>query len=292
MHRLIMITLVAACVALGPTDPSNPIDKILAEDLPYLLDFYKHMHQNPEISLEEKETSARLASELRDLGYEVTENFGGYGVVGILRNGDGPLLMYRTDMDALPMYEKSGLDYASEVETDYNGVRTGTMHSCGHDMHMTTWLGTARAMMKMRNEWSGTLMLIGQPAEEIGMGAKMMLEEGLYDKFGVPDYGLGMHCSPDIPAGQIGIAGGFTMARVESIDILVHGIGSHGASPHMSVDPVVLASLMVMDIQTIVSRSLKPTDAAVVTVGSDPGWCKTQHHSGPGHSETDRKNVY
>ncbi len=251
-----------------------PLKERIKEDLPYLLEFYKTRHQNPEVSLQEKETAKALAGELRKVGFSVTENFGGYGIVGILENGEGPTILYRTDMDALPMYEKTDLPYASEREIQYNNETTGTMHSCGHDMHMTSWLGTARAMAEMRDQWSGTLMLIGQPAEEIGQGSKMMLDKGLYEEFGLPDYGIGLHCSPTIPAGQVGFGKGYTMANTESIDIKVFGIGAHGASPHMSIDPVVLASTIVMDLQTIVSRNLKPTEAAVITVGAIKGGTK------------------
>ena len=232
------------------------------------------MHQNPEISLEEENTAAKLATELKSIGFEVTSSFGGHGIVGIFKNGDGPQILYRTDMDALPMAEKTGLAYRSEKKIMYSGEETGTMHSCGHDMHMTTWLGTARAMVRMKDQWSGTLMLIGQPAEEIGAGAKMMLDNGLYKVFGTPDYGLGLHCSPTIESGQIGIAEGYTMANTESIDIKVFGVGAHGAAPHMSIDPVVIASLMVMEIQTIVSRNIKPTESAVITVGAIKGGIK------------------
>jgi len=205
---------------------------------------------------------------LKKAGYEVTESFGGYGVVGILKNGDGPMILYRTDMDALPMEEKTGLDYASTVKINYNGDQAGTMHSCGHDMHMTSMIGTARAMAKMKDKWSGTLMMIGQPAEEIGQGSGLMLAEGLYEKFGVPDYGIGLHCSPTIQSGQLGVREGFSMATTESCDIIVHGFGGHGAAPHMAIDPVVVASMIGMDLQTIVSRNLKPTSSAVITVGS------------------------
>ncbi len=150
-------------------------EAIIKEDIPYLVDFYKNRHQNPEISLREKETAAALANELKQIGFEVTENFGGYGIVGILKNGEGPTILYRTDMDALPMPEKTNLPYASTKSIEYNGLTTGAMHSCGHDVHMTTWVGTARAMAKMKDQWKGTLMLIGQPAEEIGAGARLML---------------------------------------------------------------------------------------------------------------------
>ncbi len=255
-------------------DLPGPITKLINDDLPYLVDFYKTRHQNPEISLQEKETAKALANELKSIGFEVTENFGGYGIVGILKNGDGPTILYRTDMDALPMAEKTELPYASNKTIDYNGQEVGTMHSCGHDMHMTVWLGTARAMMKMKDQWQGTLMFIGQPAEEIGAGSQLMLDAGLYKQFDVPDYGIGLHCNPTIPAGQIGLGKGYTMANTESIDIKVFGVGAHGASPHMSIDPVVTASMMVMELQTIVSRNVKPIDDAVITVGAIKGGTK------------------
>ena len=245
--------------------------KIIADDLPFLVDFYKTRHENPEISLQEKETSKALATELRKVGFTVTENFGGYGIVGVLKNGNGPTILYRTDMDALPMYEKTELAYTSQLKAKLNGEEVGTMHSCGHDIHMTTWLGTARAMAAMKDKWKGTLLLIGQPAEEIGEGAKMMLEAGLYQKFGVPTYGIGLHSSPTIPAGQVGIGKGYVMASSQSVDINVFGVGSHGASPHMSIDPIVVTSMLVMELQTIVSRNVKPTESAVVSIGTIKG---------------------
>jgi hippurate hydrolase len=242
---------------------------VVREDLPFLLPFYKKLHQMPEVSLFEKETSALLASELRKIGFTVTENIGNtYGIVGMFKNGDGPTILYRTDMDALPMLEKTGLPYASTKTHEANGIRTGVMHSCGHDMHMSTWLGTARALVKMKDRWKGTLMLVGQPAEEIGVGARAMIEAGLYETFGVPDYAIGLHCSPTIEVGKVGYGKGYTMANSESVTITVYGVGAHGASPHMSVDPIVLSSLLIMDLQTITSRNLKPIESAVVTVGS------------------------
>ena len=256
------------------TGTEPPAKKIIEKDLPYLVEFYKTRHQQPELSLEEKETSKTLAAELRKTGFEVTENFGGYGVVGIFKNGDGPTILYRTDMDALQMYEKTKLPYASKKEVEYNGEKIGGMHSCGHDLHMTTWLGTARAMVKMKDQWKGTLMLIGQPAEEIGKGAKLMLDAGLYEKFAVPDFAIGLHSSPSIPTGQVGFGRGYTMANTESIDIKVFGIGAHGATPDKSIDPVVIASMIVMDLQTIVSRNIKPTESAVITVGAIKGGIK------------------
>jgi amidohydrolase len=277
---ILLLFFASSLFLISATEPPI-IEKIIAEDMPYLLEFYKTRHENPEISLEEKETAATLAGELRKIGFEVTENFGGYGIVGIYKNGKGPTILYRTDMDALPMYEKTELAYKSKLTTLYNGQEIGTMHSCGHDMHMTSWLGTARAMVKLKNEWHGTLMLIGQPAEEIGKGARLMLKAGLYQKFGTPDYGFGLHCSPVIETGKVGFGKGYTMATTESVDILVKGVGAHGASPQMSIDPVVTASMMVMELQTIVSRNLKPTESAVVTVGAIQGGIK--HNIIPDH---------
>lgn len=248
--------------------PSSEIKILIEKDLPYLVEFYKIRHQHPEISLQEQETARVLAAELRKIGFEVTENFGGYGIVGILKNGEGLTVLYRTDMDALPINEKTDLPYSSKASTTLNGEQVGAMHACGHDMHMTTWLGTARAMVALKKNWKGTLMLIGQPAEEIGVGAKAMLDKGLYEQFGVPDYGIGLHCHPTIPAGQIGIAAGFTMATADFIDLTIYGVGAHGATPEQSIDPVVIASMIVMELQTIISRNLKPTEAAVITVGS------------------------
>ena len=272
-YSILLLFFTASLLLTSATEP-QVIKTIIAEDMPYLLDFYKTRHENPEISLEEKETAATLTAELQKIGFEVTENFGGYGIVGIYKNGKGPTILYRTDMDALPMYEKTELPYKSKLTTNYNGQEVGTMHSCGHDMHMTSWLGTARAMVEMKKEWKGTLMLIGQPAEEIGAGARLMLDEGLYQKFGVPDYGFGLHCSATIEVGKVGFGKGYTMANTESVDITVKGVGAHGASPHMSIDPVVTASMIVMELQTIVSRNLKPTESAVVTVGAIQGGIK------------------
>lgn len=269
------LTLLIVCVLILTLGAGNPNDGKLSNwiesDIPYLIDFYKRMHQNPEISLQEEQTAKTLSSELRKVGFEVTEGVGGYGIVGILKNGEGPTILYRTDMDALPMNEKTELDYASQVKIIHNDSETGVMHSCGHDMHMTSWVGTARAMANNKENWSGTLMLIGQPAEEIGAGARMMLEAGLYERFGVPDFGIGHHCNPALEAGTIGLIPGYSMANAEMIEIDVFGIGGHGATPDVTIDPIVLASSIIMDLQTIVSRSLKPLDDAVVTVGAIKG---------------------
>ena len=271
MKNTLVIFIALILSSFSGDKKTSQVKTLLEEDISYLVEFYKKRHQNPEISLEEKETSKDLAAELRKVGFEVTENFGGYGIVAILKNGKGPTILYRTDMDALPMYEKTELDYLSKKTTTYNGEQIGTMHSCGHDIHMTTLLGTGRMMAKIKDKWKGTLMLIGQPAEETGQGAKMMLDAGLYEKFGVPNYAVALHSSPTLEAGKVGFGKGYTMANTESIDINVFGIGAHGASPHKSIDPIVTASMLVMELQTIVSRNLKPTKSAVITVGSIKG---------------------
>ncbi|MFZ1808831.1 MAG: amidohydrolase [Cyclobacteriaceae bacterium] len=269
--RILSIVLILTISSAFVVSPPVIDKKIIKSDMPFLVDFYKTRHKNPEISLQEKETSKALAAELKKVGFSVTESFGGYGIVGVYKNGNGPTILYRTDMDALPMYEKTELPYQSQLKASLNGEQVGAMHSCGHDIHMTTWLGTARAMVAMKDKWKGTLLLIGQPAEEIGAGAQMMLEAGLYEKFGVPNYGLGLHSSPTLPAGQVGIGKGFVMASSQSVDINVFGVGSHGASPHMSIDPIVISSMLIMELQTIVSRNVKPTESAVVTVGTIKG---------------------
>lgn len=270
----IMLMLFAGLVFTGP-ETTERITKQVVTDLDDLVSFYKELHKKPELSLFEKETSAKLAAEMRTLGFDVTENFGGYGIVCQMKNGPGPTILYRTDLDGLPVIEKTELPYAStHTMKDADGIENRTMHACGHDIHMTVWLGTAKTLSSMRDTWSGTALFIGQPAEEIGAGSKLMLDAGLYEKFPVPDYGVGLHSSPEIPAGKVGFGKGFTMARAESIDIKVFGRGAHGASPHKSIDPVVLASLMVMELQTIVSRNVDPLESAVLTVGSISGGTK------------------
>ena len=272
LNKLFLILLI---IILSSFEERKSIEESIKKDIPYLKSLYLDIHQNPEISLMEKETSKKLANELEKIGFEVTRNFGGYGVVGIFKNGNGPTILYRTDMDALPMKEKTGLSYASQIITkNFDGNDVGTMHSCGHDMHMTVWTGTARALVERKNEWKGTIIMIGQPAEEIGAGAAMMLNEGLFEKYPIPDYGIALHSSPIIPSGKVGFGKGYTMANTESVDIKVFGQGAHGASPHMSIDPIVTASIIVMELQTIVSRNINPLDDAVITVGSFQGGTK------------------
>ena len=234
-----------------------------------LAKLYLHFHQNPELSFEEKETAARLGKELSDIGATVTQNIGGHGVVGILENGEGPTVMVRTDLDALPVIEQTNLPYASKVKvTDADGKTVGVMHACGHDVHMTTLVGVARFMGKHKDQWSGRLMFIGQPAEERGSGARAMLKDGLFEKFKKPDFALALHCNSTFASGKISIRPGYAMANVDSVDVTLFGRGGHGAYPHTTVDPIVQAAKFIMDVQTLVSREVKPIEAAVVTVGS------------------------
>ena len=247
----------------------------LRAEYPSLQKLYEYLHSRPELSLHEKETSKRLAEELRSCGFEVTENIGGYGVVGVLRNGDGPTVLVRTDMDALPIEEKTSLPYASKVKTiDAQGRKVGVMHACGHDIHMTIFTGVGRLMSSWRHKWRGTVVMIGQPAEELAAGARAMRAEGLFERFPRPDYLLGMHIMPDIAAGQIGFRAGYAMARVDSVDITVRGVGGHGAAPQQTKDPVVMAAEIILSLQTIVSRELSPFEPAVVTVGQIHGGTK------------------
>lgn len=251
------------------------VNKLVASELESLVALYKHLHANPELSYQEARTADRLARELRDLGFEVTEKVGGHGIVGVLRNGKGPTVLVRTDMDALPVTERTGLPYASKVRArDRAGNEVGVMHACGHDAHMVCWLGAARVLAKLKDRWQGTLVFIGQPAEEVGAGARMMLEDGLFKRFPKPDYGLALHCDYRRPHGHVSFTEGLALANVDSVDVVVRGKGGHGAMPHTTVDPVVIAARIVLDLQTLVSREVAPGDPAVVTVGSIHGGSK------------------
>ncbi|EOZ99005.1 N-acetyl-L,L-diaminopimelate deacetylase [Indibacter alkaliphilus LW1] len=251
---------------------AQQLDASIDKMYPELDALYKELHQNPELSLQEKETSARIAEELRDLGYEVTEGIGGYGVVGIMKNGPGPVLLIRADMDALPMEEKTGLPYASTKKGVTNdGKETFIAHSCGHDIHMTVFIGTARLMQEFKDSWRGTLLMVGQPSEENGMGAWNMFNDGLYEKFPHPDFAIALHDDPFLPAGKVGYKAGPLMAGVDMMNVTVFGEGAHGAAPHTGIDPIVLSAQMIQAYQTIVSRRIAPTDPAVVTVGSIRG---------------------
>ncbi len=236
---------------------------------------FEHFHRNPELSFREFKTAERLATELRSLGVEVTEKVGGTGIVGMLRNGSGPLVLVRADMDGLPVKEDSKLPYASvATQEDINGAIVPVMHACGHDVHMTSLVGTARQLVNQRDKWQGTVMFIGQPAEERIGGAKAMLEDKLYERFGVPDYALAFHVSAGKPAGKIHVPKNLAYSSSDSVNITVYGIGAHGASPHAGKDPILIASQLVVALQSVVSREINPLQPGVITVGSFHGGLK------------------
>lgn len=248
----------------------------LAADYPSLLALYTDLHLHPELSLMEEKTAAKLAAELRRIGFEVTEKFGGHGIVGVLKNGPGPTLLVRTDLDGLPVLEETGLAYASKDRViDLTGKEVSVMQACGHDLHMTIFTGTARQLAAHRDLWAGTLVFVGQPAEERGIGARAMLKEGIYQKFPQPDFAIAVHDSATLAAGTIGILEGFNWANVDTAEITVRGVGGHGAYPQTTKDPIVLAARIVTTLQTIVSRETRPVEPAVVTVGSIHGGTKS-----------------
>jgi hippurate hydrolase len=235
----------------------------------HLAPLWDHFHQNPELSLMEIKTAKRLAKELRAVGFEVTEKVGGTGIVALMKNGDGPMVMVRADMDGLPVVEQSGLANASKIKMkDWNGETVGVMHACGHDVHITSLVGTARYMADNKDKWSGTLMLIGQPAEEKGPGASAMMADNLWQRFGKPDYAFAFHVSANAEAGRVIVDEGSPYAGADTVDITVHGIGAHGASPHQGKDPIVIGAQIVNNLQTIISRELAPRYAGVITVGA------------------------
>lgn len=260
-----------------------------------LNDIYLHLHQNPELSFKEKNSSALMAAEAEALGFKVTKGLGdewtraramaesgeiidgvgGYGVVAVMENGPGPVVMVRADMDALPVPEQTGKSYAStKTDRSWDMVDSPVMHACGHDVHMTVWIGVAREMAAKKDQWSGTLVMIAQPAEELGLGAKAMLEDGLFENFPYPDYNLALHVDSASPAGEIGYVPGYAMANVDSVDIHVHGVGGHGAYPHGSKDPIVASAYIVAALQTLISRETSPLESGVVTVGMISGGYK------------------
>ena len=275
------LLLAAATSPVAAQEPASPLEvegaaiHWIQQELDGLVGRYRHLHAHPELSFQEEQTAATLAGWLKELGIQATVGVGGHGLVAVVENGPGPVVLVRTDTDALPIEEKTGLEYASRVRTvDDAGKEVPVMHACGHDMHMAVWLGTAAYLAQHREDWSGTLVLIAQPAEERGAGAKAMLADGLFERFPVPDYCLALHVTGQLPAGSIGIASGYALANVDSVDILVRGRGGHGSTPHKTLDPVVLASRIVVDLQTIVSREISPLESAVVTVGSIHGGSK------------------
>ncbi len=302
---LSLIMFLAACGGgdnMQTTDTAAPlVDTASASDTaiveasplptadPELVTLYKKLHAAPELSFKEANTSALLATELAQLGFEVTtglgqdwvvdkatrdigavyDGVGGYGVVGVLKNGDGPTIMIRTDMDALPVAENTDFDFASTVQGQtWTGVDNGVMHACGHDIHMTSWVGTARNLVAQKEDWSGTLVMVAQPAEELGNGAVAMLSDGLYQNFPLPDYNLALHVSAGAKAGTVAYSPGFGLANVDSVDITVKGVGGHGAYPHTTTDPILISAHIVTALQSLVGRNVDPQTPAVVTVGS------------------------
>jgi amidohydrolase len=267
---LALLALIAAPAAAPASPPAAaaalaPLDA-LAPELDAL---YLDLHRHPELSFQEEKTSATVAARLRALGFEVTERVGGFGVVGVLENGTGPTVLVRTDMDALPVEEKTGLPYASTVTARDDAGRTvPVMHACGHDVHMSAFVGAATLLSRARASWKGKLVFIGQPAEERGAGAAAMLKDGLYARFGKPDFAIAVHDTNDVAAGSVGWTAGPALASVDSVDVVFHGKGGHGAYPHTTVDPVVMGARFVVAVQTLVSRENSPFDPAVVTVGS------------------------
>lgn len=259
----------AAALALAAPAAAQTLGGEVEKQMPSLMAIYKDLHANPELSFMEVRSAGILAAEARKLGYKVTEKVGGTGIVAVMENGPGPVVLVRADMDGLPVTEQTGLPGASKIRvTTKEGVETGVMHACGHDTHMTAWVGVARLMAANKAKWSGTLVMIGQPAEERGAGARMMLADGLYTRFPKPQYALAFHDAAQFPAGKIGYTPGYALANVDSVDILVKGVGGHGAYPQTTKDPIVLASRIVGALQTLVSREISPLDSAVVTVGS------------------------
>ncbi|GAW95717.1 MULTISPECIES: amidohydrolase [Colwellia] len=264
-----VLCLASSSLAYAATNTASTNAKLVQAVMPELMMLYKDLHQSPELSSVEFNTAKKLAIKARELGFSVTENVGGTGVVAVLKNGKGPTVLIRADMDALPIKEQTGLAFASQVITiTEEGLSAHVMHACGHDTHMTSWLGTAKLLSENKENWSGTLVMILQPAEERGRGAKAMLADGLYKRFPKPDYALAFHNSASLKAGVIGYTPGFTFANVDSVNIDVKGIGGHGAYPHLTKDPIVLGARIVGALQTLVSRELNPQDPAVVTVGS------------------------
>jgi hippurate hydrolase len=278
MRKLTLV--LAALLSLSFNINAQQLDPLVERDLASLLSTYKMLHTAPELSHREEKTSAFVAGELRKLGFTVTERIGkyqnsqwsGYGVVGVLKNGPGPTVLVRTELDALPVEEKTGLPYSSNVKTKNDaGVEVSVMQACGHDIHMTSFLGAAKLLTELKSRWSGTLIMLGQPAEETGDGANAMLRDELYTRFPKPDFAIALHDKPELETGKVGYTPGYAMASATSIDVKIRGIGGHGSAPETTKDPVVMSAQVVMALQTIISRENSPLDPAVVTVGSIHG---------------------
>ena len=280
MRKHILLTVLAIFLSASASAQQPLLDSMIDRDIVSLVATYKMLHAAPELSHREEKTSSFFAAELRKLGYTVTERIGkfertewvGYGVVAIMKNGAGPTVLVRTDLDALPVDEKTGVAYASKVRTKNDaGVEVGVMHACGHDIHMTSLLGTAKLLAELKNSWHGTLVLLGQPAEETIDGARAVLRDGLYTKFPKPDFAIALHDSAELEAGRVGYTPGYALASGTAVDIKIRGLGGHGSKPEATKDPVVVAAQVVLALQTIVSRENSPLDPAVVTVGSIHG---------------------
>ncbi|MSU51137.1 MAG: amidohydrolase [Opitutus sp.] len=274
---LALVLLAAAPMARAAANPElrDVVAAKFAAEYPSLEAIYKNLHANPELSFMETKTAALVAKELRALGIEVTEKVGNTGVVGVLKNGTGPTVLIRADMDGLPVKEMTGLPWASTtVGKDLSGKDQPTMHACGHDLHITGFIGTARTLVALKDQWKGTIVFVAQPAEEIVSGARAMLTDGLYTRFPKPDFALALHVFTALPAGMVGFTEGPTYASVRSVDIVVRGVGGHGSAPHTTKDPIVIASQLVLALQTIVSREIEPGTPAVVTVGAIHGGTK------------------
>ena len=278
LHRVfILLCLLLSCGMQTTANADSLAQEVESIYQSKLKDLFLYFHQNPELSTMEHQTSARLADELASLGFTVHRGVGGTGIVALMENGEGPLVMFRADMDGLPVEEKSGLSYASQAkQVDPNGDEVFVMHACGHDVHITSLVGTAELMAAKRDQWRGTLMLIGQPAEERVMGAAAMRADNLWERFGQPDYAMAFHVASVLPTGMVGASTDSPYSGADTVDIYIPGVGAHGASPHRGIDPIVLGSQIVMGLQTVVSRSLPPRRPGVITVGA--------FHSGTKHN--------
>jgi hippurate hydrolase len=275
MPRCFAFAFVAALVGLLPAARAETPVQWATSNASSLVEVYRWFHQHPELSNEEAETADRLAELWKAAGFEVHTGIGGHGIVGMLKNGPGPTLMLRTDMDALPVVENTGLVYASTRKVPgKNGGSTGVMHACGHDLHMTNMVGVAQFLAGHKSDWSGTIVLVGQPAEERGEGARRMLDDGLFTRFPKPDMSVALHCDGELPTGKVGYRAGYALANVDSVDVIMHGRGGHGAAPHTVIDPIAQAAQFIVSLQTLVSREMNPIEPAVVSVGSIHGGTK------------------
>jgi amidohydrolase len=282
-NKILAALILLSCLLVASGSAQQSLDAMIDRDLASLVTTYQTLHAAPELSHHEEKTAAFFATQLRALGYTVTERVGkyenpewtSYGVVAVMKNGAGPTVWLRTELDALPVDEKTGLPYASKVKMKNDaGQEVSVMHACGHDIHITNMLGTAKLLVGLKDQWQGTLVLIGQPAEEVVDGARALLRDGLYEKFPKPDYVIALHDSADLEAGKVGYTPEYAMASSTSVDIKIRGLGGHGARPESTKDPIVVAAQVIMALQTIVSREDSPLDPVVVTVGSIHGGTK------------------